>query len=154
VDMARFCMHEYGTLGGLSDTMKQTSMNTDFKHLPVILLVDTAKSSCIAAREYLQQSRFRTWEAANVFEALEGISDFTLRSRPDVILLGVESITDDFQLLSELLLHGGIDELEFPIFALSGGSPLIEDVALFEGDLAEIEAKLEEMVPMAAAATN
>lgn len=129
-------------------------MNTDFKHLPVILLVESPKSGHIPAREWLQQSRFRTWEAMNVFEALEGISDFTIRSRPDVILLNVESVKDNFNLLSELLLQGGMDELEFPIFALSGCNPLIKDVALFEGDLSEIKIKLEEMVPMAAAAAN
>jgi CheY-like chemotaxis protein len=128
-------------------------MNTDFKHLPVILLVDSAGSVGIPAREWLQQSRFQTWEAMNAFEALEGISDFTLRSRPDVILLSVESVKDNFRLLSELLLQGGVDELEFPIFALSGCNAPIKDVALFEGDLAEIEAKLEEMVPMAAGCT-
>lgn len=129
-------------------------MDSDFKHLPAIILVHQGRNGFFRTKKWFEKSRFRTWEAMNVFEALEGISDFTLRSRPDVILLSVESITDDFQLLSELLLHGGMDELEFPIFALSGCNSLIEDVALFEGDLAEIEAKLEEMVPMAAVATN
>ena len=129
-------------------------MDSNFKHLPAIILVDQEKTLFFLTKEWFKNSRFQTWEATNVFEALEGISDFTVRSRPDVILLSVESITDDFQLLSELLLHGGMDELEFPIFALSGGNPMIKDMALFEGDLAEIEAKLEEMVPMAVAATS
>lgn len=126
-------------------------MGTEFTHLPAILLVTSGQTSCLPTREWLRDSRFRTWEAVNVFEALEGISDFTLRSRPDVILLSVESVKDDFHLLSELLLNGGTDELEFPVFALSDCGSLIDRSGLFEGGLAEIKEKLEKIVPVRAA---
>jgi hypothetical protein len=119
----------------------------EFKHLPVILLVGNDRQKYFFAQEWLKQSRFKTWEAVNVFDALEGISDFTLRSRPDVILLRVESVKDDFRLLSELLLNGGMDELEFPIFALSDRGSLVDRSGLFEGGLAEIKEKLEKIVP-------
>jgi CheY-like chemotaxis protein len=129
-------------------------MNTNLKHLPVILLVDRTKSSCMPAREWLQESRFRMWEAMNVFEALEGISDFTLRSRPDVILVNVESVRDDFQLLAALLLHGDLNELEYPVFALSESASAGENSEIYEGDLTQITAKLEEIVPKTSAAAN
>lgn len=127
-------------------------MNAEFKHLPAILLVSGGQSSCLPARELLRDSRFRMWEAMNVFDALEVIADFTLHSRPDVILLSVESVVDDFQLLSALLLHSEMDELEFPIFALSDYSFGIKDENVFEGNFAEIMAKLEELVPKTSAA--
>jgi hypothetical protein len=132
--------------------MNHLAMNTEFKHLPAILLVGGGQTSCLPARERLRDSRFRTWEARNVFDALEGISDFTLHSRPDVILLSVESVLDDFQLLSALLLHSEMNELEFPIFALSECNFEIKNDNVFEGDFAEIMAKLEELVPNTSAA--
>jgi hypothetical protein len=144
-------MHEYRTMDGFLLGLTKQHMNAEFKHLPAILLI-SGQASCLPAREWLRDSRFRTWEAMNVFDALEGISDFTLRSRPDVILLSVESVIDDFQLLSGLLLHSEMDELEFPIFALSERKPGIKDRNVFEGDLAEIKAKLEEIVPKTLAA--
>ncbi len=33
---------------------------------------------------------------ADIFDALEELADFTVRSRPDVILLEVGSLADDF----------------------------------------------------------
>lgn len=122
-------------------------MNAYLKHLPVILLIDKDGQNRFPAKEWLKESRFRTWEAMNVFDALEGINDFTLKNRPDVVVLNVESMLRDFELLVGLLLNGKPDESEFPIFALSGGERMIGAADIFEGDLAELKAKLEELVP-------
>jgi len=90
----------------------------------------------------------------DVFDALNGISDFTLGPRPDVVFVTVDSVTDSFQLLSTLFRQSDEGELEFPIFALSGCDPEMEDCDVFEGSLAQITAKLEEIVPGTSAAAS
>jgi chemotaxis response regulator CheB len=122
-------------------------MNTHLKHLPAILLITKDQRDRMPEKEWLKQSRFRTWEAMNVFDALEGMTDFTLKNRPDVVVLNVESMRMEFELVLGLLLNGTANESEFPIFVLSGEPRMIRNDDVFEGDFTEIVAQLEELVP-------
>jgi len=122
-------------------------MNKEFKHLPAIILINKARRSYGQTKKRLHASRFRTCEAVSVFDALESISDFTLRDSPDVVLLDVDSVKDDFNLLTEILLHSAGGEMEFPVFALRDANARTENADLIEGDIAQIEAMLEEIVP-------
>jgi chemotaxis response regulator CheB len=122
-------------------------MNGESKHLPAILLIAKDRQDRRPEKEWLKQSRFRTWEAMNVFDALEGMTDFTLKTRPDVVVLDVESMPMDFELVLGLLLNGAANEPEFPIFVLSGEPGLIRNDDVFEGNFTEIMAQLEELVP-------
>lgn len=106
----------------------------------------------MSAQEWLRSSRFRSWEAMDVFDALDGISDFTLEWRPDVVFMNVESVSDTFELLNMLLRQNVKGELESPIFALAGSEP-VKGRDLFAGDLSEIKAKLEEIVATTTSAT-
>jgi hypothetical protein len=124
-------------------------MNTHLKHLPAILLITKDQRDRVPEKEWLKQSRFRTWEAMNVFDALEGMTDFTLKNRPDVVVLNVESMRMEFELVLGLLLNGTANESEFPIFVLSGEPRMIRNDDVFEGDFTEIVAQLEELVPQA-----
>ena len=83
----------------------------------------------------------------NVFDALEGMTDFTLKNRPDVVVLNVESMSMEFELVLGLLLNGTANESEFPIFVLSSEHRMIRSDDVFEGDFTEIMAQLEELVP-------
>jgi chemotaxis response regulator CheB len=122
-------------------------MDAHLKHLPAILLIAKDRHDRAPEKEWLKQSRFRTWEAMNVFDALEGMTDFTLKNRPDVVVLNVEPMPMDFDLVLGLLLNGTVNESEFPIFVLSSEPRMIRNEDVFEGDFTEIMAQLEELVP-------
>jgi hypothetical protein len=122
-------------------------MDAHLKHLPAILLIAKDQYDRVPEKELLKQSRFRTWEAMNVFDALEGMTDFTLKNRPDVVVLNVGSMLMDFELVLGLLLNGTANESEFPIFVLSGERRMIRNDDVFEGEFTEIMAQLEELIP-------
>jgi hypothetical protein len=123
-------------------------MDAYLQHLPAILLIAKDQQDRVPATEWLKQSRFRMWEAMNVFDALEGMTDFTLKNRPDVVVLNVDSLVLDFDLVVELLLDGRANEPEFPIFALSNGNRVSTSCRdVFEGNFDQIKAKLEMLVP-------
>jgi hypothetical protein len=125
-----------------------TKMRHETTHQPVILLLDGSPSADNKfIKRWFQKSRFLTCEATDIFEALEEISDFTMSQRPDVVLLEVASLTDDFQVIKRMTqTHPGPSELL--IFAFSEGGKVVNDCDCFEGNLAQLEAKLDTMIPL------
>src|SRR5689334_17581193 len=116
-------------------------------HQPVILLLDGSPSADNKfIKRWFQKSRFLTCEATDIFEAIEEISDFTNYQRPDVVLLEVASLTDDFQVIKRMTqTQTGPSELL--IFAFSEGAKVVDDCDCFEGNLAQLEARLNRMIP-------
>jgi CheY-like chemotaxis protein len=118
--------------------------------MPVIVLMDKETSDDrIAVREWFENSRFSTCEAADVFEALEGISDFTTATRPDVILLDVDSCEDDYQLIHDTM-EPSRETDEMPILALSaeaGAGASTASSCSFRGSLGQVAAHLDELIP-------
>src|SRR5689334_20737716 len=107
---------------------------------PVILLIDGNGSKNKSVKNWLRKSRFLTCETTDVFQALEEISDFTMRSRPDVVLLEVESLSEDFFFVKEVIqTSGGRDATS--IFALSESGKKVTDNECFEGNLNQVKAK-------------
>src|SRR5512144_2977432 len=87
----------------------------DQRQVPVILLMDKETSGDQAMiRQWFEDSRFSTCEASNVFEALEQLSDFTIRRRPDVVLLDVDCCEDQLPLVREVS--------DLPVMAVSGNT--------------------------------
>jgi DNA-binding response OmpR family regulator len=83
------------------------------RSVPVIVLMDKDSSNDQAMiRQWFEDSRFATYESSNVFEALEQLSDFTIRKRPDVVLLDVDCCEDDLSIVREVS--------DLPVMALSG----------------------------------
>jgi len=83
------------------------------QQMPVIVLMDKETSNDQAMiRQWFEESRFSTCEASNVFEALEHLSDFTIGSRPDVVLLDVDCCEDQLPIVREVS--------DLPVVALSG----------------------------------
>ena len=124
-----------------------TKMTHEYTHQPVILLLDGSPSTDNEfIKRWFQKSRFLTCEATNIFEALEEISDFTNFQRPDVVLLEVASMPDDFQVVKRMTqTHSGVSELL--IFAFSESGKNVNDGDCFEGNLAQLEAKLNRLIP-------
>jgi CheY-like chemotaxis protein len=83
------------------------------QQMPVIVLMDKETSNDQAMiRQWFEDSRFSTCEASNVFEALEHLSDFTIGSRPHVVLLDVDCCEDQLPIVREVS--------DLPVVALSG----------------------------------
>jgi hypothetical protein len=123
-------------------------MRHETTHQPVILLLDGSPSvDNKFIKRWFQKSRFLTCEASDIFHALEEISDFTMSQRPDVVLLEVASMPEDFQIVKRMTqTHPG--ENEFHIFAFSESGTVIDDCNCFEGNLAQLEAKLNGIIPV------
>ena len=125
-------------------------MRHETTHQPVILLINANPATDNKfIKRWFEKSRFLTCEKTDVFEVLEEISDFTTLERPDVILLEVESMTDSFQIVKTLTHSAVAGQNEPPIFAFSeSGKAVINDRECFEGNLAQLEARLNRMIPV------
>lgn len=122
-------------------------MRHEYAHPTVILLLDEHLTADNAeAKEWLKESRFFTCEATDIFEALEDISDFTTPRRPDVVLIEVGSLSDDFSLVNEMVRTSS-DETMCPIFALSNTGKVVNQKECFEGNLGQLTAELNKMIP-------
>lgn len=113
----------------------------------VILLVDgNASVNNDFMKEWLEKSPFMTNETANIFQALEEITDFTTAARPDVVLVEVDSLKNDFDHIRSLM-HTFSCADNFPILALSDSGKIINDKECFEGNLAEVQAHIAKVLP-------
>ena len=125
-------------------------MDREQRLMPVIVLMDKETSDeRSVVLEWFENSRFLTCEAADVFEALEEISDFTVATRPDVILLDVESCDGDFQLIHDTI-EPSPETLDLPILALApDGEDLKSGIpgSCFRGSLGQVAARLDKLIP-------
>jgi hypothetical protein len=90
-------------------------------------------------RMWLTNSGFVTWEAKDVCHALEEFSDFTVKRRPDVVLLEVPALPecfDTFRSTFEISADGN----EFSVLALSNTEPSDESRPYVAGDLNQLKA--------------
>lgn len=72
-------------------------------HPGIILLTQNLTAADLTSvRAWFEDSQFDLCEAADVFQAIEQLSDFTEPSRPDVVLLEANCPDTDFALLREL----------------------------------------------------
>jgi hypothetical protein len=78
-------------------------MSTATQHLPVILLLGKKNKSQDDVDKWLAESPYLAHEASNVFQALEQISDFTVRDTPDVVFLHVDRLQDELAMLETML---------------------------------------------------
>ena len=112
---------------------------------PVIFLCEKMAGN-YQLKKWFEESRFLTSEATDIFQALETISDFTVSHSPDVILLEVSSLTEDFLTIREAI-HALSGEGNLPIFALSEKDETINDDECFEGDFTKLTAELDRVIP-------
>jgi len=112
------------------------------RSVPVIVLMDKDSSNDQATiRQWFEDSRFATYEASNVFEALEQLSDFTIRKRPDVVLLDVDCCEDELPIVREVS--------DLPVMALSGKAALKNSNGRqsYYGSFGQVVSQLNEMIP-------
>ena len=97
------------------------------QHPPVILLLGTRKGNKVDL--WLERSRYSTAEVADAFQALEQISDFTVRDTPDVIFLHVDSIAKEREFLQTIVATDS-NEPDVPIIGFSDDDMFGEDKIL------------------------
>lgn len=119
----------------------------EYIHQSVILLLDgNAAEDNQFVKQWLSKSRFLIGESSDIFQALEEISDFTVFSHPDVILLEVNSLAEDFPFVREMV-QTLFDHRQLPIFALSESGRTVNHKDCFEGNLTQLMAQLEKIIP-------
>ncbi|MFN6965053.1 MAG: hypothetical protein ACK4S4_14995 [Pyrinomonadaceae bacterium] len=119
-------------------------MNTlEQKLSPVVVVMDHNTTDCKQIRRWFENSRFTTLEADDVFQAIGELSDFTVESAPDVILLNVDCCDDDMPFVLEMV--GSVGD-EIPVIALTRPTGK-GDATYFAGDLSQAVSRLESMFP-------
>lgn len=116
-------------------------------HNPVILLLkDGPAADKEFIRRWLLESRFMTCEAVNAFEAIEEMSDFTMRERPDVIILDIESPKNDLPLIREIVKTSA-GELDPSIISMCDVGQYGGEDDFYARDLGQVAARLETLIP-------
>jgi hypothetical protein len=109
-------------------------MATQQKSMPVIVLLDNQVSGeRKEIREWFAHSRFATCEAMNIFEALEQLSDFTIETRPDVVLLNVDCSNEEISMVENVS--------EVPVVAFGTGR-------YFNANMGKMVTRLNELIPL------
>jgi hypothetical protein len=121
------------------------NMGTATQHSPVILLLGQRTSGQNQVDEWLAASRYSACEASDVFQALEQVSDFTQRDRPDVIFLHVDSIGSNHEFL-QMLVATAPDEPDIPIIDFAE-TPKSSADETFDKAIAGLACKLDEFIP-------
>jgi len=115
-------------------------------YTPVVVMIEGGDGTGNqTAREWMENSRFNTTEARDIFEALEEMGDFTTESRPEVILLDVENCKADLPLVKGTF--ESVNQNEVSIMAISEISEASFDRGAFEGNLEAVVAHLDEILP-------
>lgn len=113
----------------------------------VILLMNrTSNSDGKFIRNWLENSRFLSCEATDIFQAIETISDFTNSYKPEVVLLEVDSINDDFPIIQQIADFTAGETL-IPFMAVAETKQVLSESKYFIGNIAQLETKLDLLFP-------
>lgn len=110
-----------------------------------IVLLEEKNDNHFFIKKWLSEKSLKTNEFIDLVEVMEEMSDFTNRSRPDVILLKVKSLKQDFYKLKKMMRFFG-GNTTFPVFAVSESEKVINDAYCFEGNLVEIKFQIEKLL--------
>ena len=114
------------------------------QHLPVILLLGKRVKANDDVDMWLERSRYSTCEATNVFQALEHVSDFTVRDLPDVVYLHVERMEAEMQMLERMLMSTAGDSCA-SVLAFPDNEPQSDNARAER--LGGLERKLDRLIP-------
>lgn len=98
-------------------------------------------------KNWLEKSRFLSHEAIDIFQAIETISDFTGTYRPEVVLLEVESISEELSMLQQIAACTS-GETQIPFMAVSDTNCKFGPVKnYYFGNLKQVEIMLDRIFP-------
>lgn len=103
----------------MQDMLRTTSTRSQ----PLVLVVDSAEATCRKTlARYFSESAFDIYEAADAFDVIDELCDFTVRDIPDVIT--VSSGAGEFAMIAELINQSVGTPMDFPVFLYSDSSDL------------------------------
>ena len=114
--------------------------NKEERSLPVVLMIDrglTTERRALA--EWLESSRFSTCNAIDIFDAIGEMADFTVKDRPDVIVLDTDACQDNLSLLKSVF--------QTEVLKLSQHRARTYARDCFEGDLNAVTDRLKKLIP-------
>ena len=117
-------------------------MRSATQHLPVILVLGKRSKNHDEVDEWLAGSRYSTHEAKDVFQALEQVSDFTVRETPDVVYLHVDRMDTELAMLEHMLVSA-VGEPCASVVAFSDLESTGKDAGGFGG----LERQLDRLIP-------
>ena len=112
-------------------------MNTVSNSRRLLLLVEPSSSHSVDIRNWLTHRGLRTWWANDVSHAIEELSDFTVKNRPDVVMLEASPINECLKALTADLCGTGGDDIS--VIAVSKGGPTSRQAPFFAADLDQLE---------------
>ena len=83
----------------------------------VVLLFDESSPGHHHLKQWLKNMGYLAWEANDICDAIEELSDFTVKSRPDVVMLAVRSLEDNFAMIRDALQISPSDD-SISVFAV------------------------------------
>ncbi|HKP71103.1 MAG TPA: hypothetical protein VJV05_17580 [Pyrinomonadaceae bacterium] len=101
---------------------------------------------------WLEESRYRAWEAADVFQLLDQVSDFTVRKRPDVVFLHVGGTTEELA-FARSLIQAGIIDSGVPVIDLVS-DPAEKEMQDLDCTISVLATQLDHYIPRENAATS
>lgn len=127
-------------------------MNAAQHQSPVIVLLGAHGVDNAGLEEWLANSGYRAWEAEDVFQVLEQVSDFTVRNRPEVVFLHVDETGGEHDLTRNLIKAGtgdsGVTVIDMVTVSASEGA---DDLSVKISDLA---CQLDQFIPHYDAASH
>jgi hypothetical protein len=119
----------------------------DHSNSPVLLVYETNKRYGFdAVQQWFDKSSFNAYEAADVFEAIEELSDYTIQFPPDVILLRINSRAKEYPMIQQLANDARLSSFVLPTALFTDGTEA-DDSAYIFGNLGELKAQLDKARP-------
>jgi hypothetical protein len=112
-------------------------------HLPILVVLDKKDATDYTdLTRWFNDSRYVTYEASDLLDAVEEICDFTVKDCPDVILLKVNSIGVEYSAIVQMIHHSQGSH-DFPILAYSNNNKYPSSVQ----NLRQLKTELQKIVP-------
>jgi PleD family two-component response regulator len=112
-------------------------------HLPILVVLDKKDATDYSdLTRWFNDSRYVTYEASDLLDAVEEICDFTVKDCPDVILLKVNSIGVEYSAIVQMVHHSQASH-ELPILAYSNNEQYPSSVQ----NLRQLKSELQKIVP-------
>ena len=131
-----------------SDLMNATSSH----HSPVILLLGKQSAANDPFDRWLEASPYRAWEASDVFQLLDQVSDYTVRNWPDVVFLHVGATVEELDFIRSLI-DAGTSEAGLPVIDLVNASSSLSKSDL-DVTISSLRLQLDQFIPQQNAATS
>ena len=106
----------------------------------VVLLFDEKSPGHVYLKQWLHDRGYSAWEANDVCHAIEELSDFTVKTRPDVVMLSVAKLEDNYAMIRDALQISPSDD-SVSVFAVGPHysnwyeSDCIKDIAQLQRNL-------------------